>query len=183
MTEPVGVLSLALVNFERMLSESSAFQGLVGAGDPTEALLSIHLDALETPGGGKFTRAEIEAARPFALLSLADEKTRSAFAQDATMSGDAIAEAGEGASYERSYSVVMDLEQNAPSGESYRESALLWRNSVGGILGDFEAFSRRGGFFAIDSYRLLNWGRVHPDSVVGMGDFQRARVLCQSVGL
>lgn len=166
MTSPSGGPSLALGYLKTTLAGSSTFQTLVGAIDATAALTSIYLDSLPVAtDGNQHTAAELASFRPYALLWM-NESGGYEVTHESTDSAHRFRESG---------SHMMQIEQTVPSGVTTNntEVELLWRNTIGDIIGEMIDLAGQATYLAITRISIASGPhRTHPDEVPTLGDSQ-----------
>ncbi len=161
-----GPLLIALDAAKRMLAACDQWQAIAGGEASTER---IHYDALPAPDPGpQFTRAQMIAARPFALLW-----------QD--ISGGYRIESGSATPHcpNQSGKIICQIELNVPAEHAGNPTALAdWANRLIGRLirtGDPEApglwdLSRSPGFLPVTAIDVDNYVRTNPKEFRELGD-------------
>ncbi|GAG46888.1 unnamed protein product [marine sediment metagenome] len=130
MTDPAGPLSLTKQAAKVTLADSATFRTLVGAANQAEALAHIYTDALPPPAAGReHTLAELEAYRPFALLSIDPE------GDGASATADAV---GTGREYSWGGRIRLEIEQDIADDDAAdpAEIALKCENTLGAIVAE-----------------------------------------------
>jgi len=79
MTTPSGIISLPMKVLRDSLGDSAAFRTFAGAADQAAALARIHYFELTPPANGEvYTKVEIAALRPYAIVATQDRNGFSA---------------------------------------------------------------------------------------------------------
>ena len=159
-----GPISLAKQNGVDLLAATAAFQSFVDAADASEAKGSIHRDALPRPETeGDWTRAELENARPFALVSTWP---------DAGFVTNRIAQLQE----RESGQLAVQLEDGVRNVEVDDPAALAERieNVVGQIIAEAWDLGDGSDHLRLKTVEFIGWERADPDMATSQGDHWQA---------
>jgi hypothetical protein len=172
LTAASGPISVAQDTLGTTLAHAAAFQAWVEAEDADEAAERIYHFTLPDPRSedGEYTREELEAYRPYAVLFTA---AREGFRYDL----DAVGESG--FEFKGSGRLEIRLVQNAPFGvtEPNAEADRRFKNAVGDIIADLCGLAGNGGYLAFSSIRLQE-GPYWPSSTLvhSQGLWQAAEI-------
>ena len=164
-TSPTGILSLAQDYLRTMLADCEQVQRFLNSGSAANALLRIHQDVLTAPADGNaYGLAEIQALRPFIIVSTAAESgfTREMLARGAGSSH-----------YSDSGNLELHMEQGVPDDLAGQadEAESYFYNQIGLIVEDLRERALQGGFLAIKEIAIEEGpSRTHPDQVNDVGD-------------
>ncbi len=173
----VGPISLAEKHFALSLADSPAFRLFAAAGTQATALAKIHFDSLPIPEASApdYTRAQIEAQRPYALTYTAEEEGFR-FIRDA---------AGADASYSSFGAIMFELVRNVTAAEALDPAELmrLFKNEIGTICQDVLALSGQATYLYVDQISLVDGPhQTHPDWVEAHGDSVGAQLMADYGG-
>jgi hypothetical protein len=174
MTEPAGSVSLAQDRLRDTLAASTAFQTWVGAANATAAAARVYLDDLPEPAGQEdYTRAELEAYRPMAIIETDEE----GFTYEHGATGDSF-------EFDVSGKLRLCLEQSVSEALANDNAELLlqFRNSYGQILDDLCDLAGTPGYLGIVRMRTYGPFRMHPDRIPRQGDAVWVWVVIEWVG-
>lgn len=168
MTAPAGCMSLAQEYLRITLANSATFQALVEHVDDVDSTKeSIYHEGLPAPADGDaYTAAELEAYRPYAVVSTREE-------QGFGKRRDAL-----GAFVDSGF-LMLEIVRTSPEDllDDRAELDLTWRNIIGQILDELEALAGTAGMLDIKALNLVAGpDRMHPDPAEAQGDTQFATV-------
>ncbi len=165
-----GPISLAQEALATSLSASTTFQTLVGAANAAAALAKIHHDEVvaTAPAGDEYTKAELQAIRPYALTASARQGTLR-LQRRAT---GTYSDAGK-----LHLVIVRDItagELTAGSSEIIR----VWQNQIGQIMDEICAKSDdvAASYLIIKDALLVAHWRSHEDDVPKLGNYLVAEI-------
>lgn len=171
LTAASGPISLAQVALATSLSNCETFQDLVDADDAAEALGSIHHDEVQADppaAGDEYTKAELQAIRPYALTATARQGTLR-LRRRAT---GTYADAGK-----LHLTIVRDITAEELEDGS-AEIIRVWQNQIGNILSELCELSDdvAGAFLIINEAMLTAHWRAHEDDVPKLGEYLVAEI-------
>ncbi len=161
-TAATGSISKALANLANSIAGSSTFQGWVGAVTQAAALLSVHFETLTAPAAddGLYTKAELEALRPYALITTAGHTSE-------------VVAGGGGSSYMRSGAMLVRFEQDIDPDDTEADGEVGRKllNTVGDIVADMETLSGTAGYLAFDGLDMAEgYQRTAQNELSHIGD-------------
>lgn len=160
MTAAVGNLSLGVDRFMTTLAESAAFQSWTASLDANGARRRIHRGSrLPKPENGRtYTRAELEAYRPYALVS-------SDTYQSAPDSSSSFKFTG-------TVTLILERDVPAPISDDGAEVEITFDNAIGQIFEDLETRPTPEGHVVVTGIDQSAWTVSHPDVLETQGEFQ-----------
>lgn len=158
-TTAAGSLSLTLDRLCDTIAKAAAFRTWIGASGSdadqnTQAKGRVFFDELPPPDtGGEYTREQLEALRPFALIRFGNYHSES----DST--GDASSFAT------RSGSCMLRFVEDVPDAihNNIPEIGRRIRNAVGQVLDDMEALREIAGYLTITSIDIPEDFQISPE--------------------
>ena len=117
---------------EQTLADSTAMRTFLGAANATEAKAKIFQDALPPPAAEEYTRAEMEALRPYVVLSTEDAFAKYRKVRIAT------------GCWTSSGSIWAMVTRNVPEGETPEQAQQSFRTSIGSIIDELIVLGEDG---------------------------------------
>lgn len=167
-TAATGWIGKIYENLRVLISNCPTFQTWTGTASAAEALERIHFERLPNPRDGEeHTLAELQAARPFAILGIDTDEDGMVFEK---IGG------GAGIVYRPYGRMLVTLEDNVNPNDldDPRESFIKFANNVDGLLTDFDELAGTGTYIHLNTFGV-NEGpfRALPDEIPTMGDYWR----------
>jgi len=168
MTDPAGFISNGLERGRKSVAASTTFQTWVGhAGEPDDAIDHVHrYNITAISGGGVYTKAELEALRPYCLIMISPE--------DGPDRNRVTESQREDTGIIR---VAFDWDVPALLASDEPEAFLQFMNAIGVILEemqDLRTSNPNGDYLVMDKVKLLEYGRSTKEQRTQEGDFLRA---------
>lgn len=171
MPDPSGSIALVLKSLREGLSQSATFQTLVDAEDAAEAKAWIHYERLPDPASDadSYTAAELDAYRPYAIVSFAPNSFRA----------DLIAQS----TFDARGRVLLELVREPDDSGGRAGADLDWLNVVGGIVDDLATLVETAGCLMFSRVEAVSGpGRAALDDSPGAGAEEQGVVLALSFG-
>lgn len=165
MTEPAGSISLAQERLRLVLANSARFRTWTDTATEAAALAKIHHEALPPPAGNatEHTVAELEAYRPYAIVSTDQEADGFSVIRDAM------------GSWKESGKLTLHLCEDIPSDllNDLFEARLLFKNTVGVVIDEMRALADDAGKLNFTGIMLAGGPWFSKEDVAtGQGVFQ-----------
>lgn len=176
---PSGTLSRALERLRATLADSAAFRAMIGpAAGQAEALARIHYDGLPPPAGLSYSREELAAYRPFALVYL---NPNAGFrAEQDGVSGTKFDWAERGKAIITLEKEASETYANAPTADAEQQ----FRNEIGGIIDNLYSLSGTAPYLNITAISvLLGPYAVGEDDAKAEGVWQMVHLECEYGGI
>lgn len=168
-TAAAGPITLAEEYLAATFAACARFQTMLGVASSAAALARCYIDSLPAPaavGGNvpdEYTRAQLETLRPFCLISQPPRKSY----RRRRIATDTYAESGILQAY---IEITVDSGDREDLSTAFRK----FKNHVGVILTEADAFAYLPGYLAIDSYEFDGPFRCDDDEVNRSGDWMGA---------
>lgn len=168
LSTPEGPIALAETYLANMLADSARFRTLTGTADRATALKRIHFGHLPTPNsGGEYTRGEMEALRPFALV----------FTDDEDGYGGSLNAVSDHYDYTDRGAIMAFIEMDVPENiqNNPAEVRRRFNNDVGTIFSEMDQMAGQADYLAVlDRSMVMGPARSHEDDEVTRGDYVAA---------
>jgi len=171
LTAASGPIALAETYLAAQLANAAAFRTWAGAADVAAALARIDYHAIDAPADGNtHTKAELQTARPFAVIYTAPSSGYS-LRMDAVSDDYEFLDGG---------SIIIQLEQDVPealqanTADNNAEIMRRMLNSLGNILADVAAQSGQAGRLNIMGLEVEALARSEGDEIEAEGDYLMA---------
>ena len=143
-TAPSGPMSLAKQRLRVLLANSSTWQTWTGTANATAALETIYINALAPPPNkNKYTLAQLEALRPFAIVETSES---GGFKKDAIAGGIGFV-------FDESGQIVLSIEANTAEGDvdDPSEAMIKFENNLGNVISEMATLAGTTGTINVDS--------------------------------
>jgi hypothetical protein len=165
MTVPADSLSLAQEHLRLMVADSTAFRAWAAAASQAAALARIHHDVLPAGAGTEHTLAELQAARPFAIV-WTDPEGGYEFS---------LASFDDGFSYRDAGRIWLLLEQDVPAADADdpAELHIKLRNLMGALIKDLCGMAGKAGYLNLTKGIVFGPTRGDDEDIPGQGDYMQ----------
>lgn len=157
-----GPINIAKQMMRNTIAGSSTFQNLVGETTQADALNHVYEEVIPEKTND-YTRAELEALRPFAIVKTIPEDSY------------VIRRAARGTQnlFFDSGRMSVEIERDAP-GDGVGADLVSFQTIVGNILVEMTNLAGQADYLDINEFFLTDYMIAHPDHIATQGDYQLA---------